>query len=216
MYNSRIEFWKSKGLNPNVIYDIGANVGDWSRNMMIFFPNANYQLFEANNNNKKYIENMNHHIILLGDKEESNIPFYKIINGYNTGDSMYLEVSSAFQNNNYTTSYLEKKKLDNYIIENRLPIPELVKIDVQGAELDVLKGMDLIIDNVKHFIIEVSLHHWNKDAPMIEDIIAYMYKKDFYFVDTLENHYVDGYNIQIDILFSHKSTNFRKENFYKT
>ena len=128
---------------------------------------------------------------------------------------MYLEVSSAFQNNNYTTTYLEKKRLDNYIIENRLPAPDFVKLDVQGAELDILKGMDLVIDGVKHFIIEVSLHRWNKDAPMIEDIIAYMYAHDFYFVDILENHYVEDYNIQIDILFSHKSTNFRKENFYK-
>jgi FkbM family methyltransferase len=214
MFQSRINFWKSKGLNPSVIYDIGANVGDWTREMLIHFPNANYQLFEANADNKSHIQEYNHHILLLGDKEEENIPFYKIVNGYNTGDSMYLEVSSAFQNNNYTLQYLKKQRLDTYIQQNNLPFPELVKIDVQGAELDVLKGMDSIIENVKHFIIEVSLHRWNKDAPMIEDIIAYMYNHSFYFVDIVDNHMINGYNFQIDILFSHKSTNFRKENFY--
>jgi FkbM family methyltransferase len=214
MFQSRIQFWKSKGLNPSVIYDIGANVGDWTREMLTHFPNANYQLFEANEDNKHHIEKYNHHILLLGEKEEEHIPFYKIINGYNTGNSIYLEVSSAFQNNNYTVQYLKKQRLDTYIQQNNLPFPELVKIDVQGAELDVLKGMDTILENVKHFIIEVSLHRWNKDAPMIEDIIGYMYTHNFYFVDIVDNHIVNGYNNQIDILFSHKSTNFRKENFY--
>lgn len=215
MFQSRIQFWKSKGLNPNVIYDIGANVGDWTREMMSLFPNANYQLFEANSHNKSRIAQYNHHILLLGEKEEDRIPFYKIINGYNTGDSMYLEVSSAFQNNNYTIEYLKKNRLDNYIQQNNLQFPDLVKIDVQGAELEVLKGMDSILENVKHFIIEVSLHRWNKDAPMVEDIITYMYSHNFYFVDILDTHIINGYNFQIDILFSHKSTNFRKENFYE-
>jgi FkbM family methyltransferase len=216
MFQSRVHFWKTKGLAPQTIYDIGANVGEWTQTMKGIFPNANYQLFEANRDNQKHIAHLNHHIVLLGDKNEENVPFYKIRNGYNTGDSMYLEVSSAFQNDNYTTTYLEKKRLDTYVLEKGLPLPDLVKIDVQGGEIDVLEGMGDLMGNVKHFIIEASLHRWNKDAPMVEDIIGFMYSRGYYFVDILETHVVDGYNLQIDILFSHASTNFRKENFYRT
>ena len=214
MFKSRIAFWCSKGLDPKVIYDIGANVGDWTRDMQKFFPNAHYELFEANIDNKNHLKNYNYHIVLLGDREANNIPFYKIIKGFNTGNSIYLEVSKAFKDDNYKTDILEMITLNKYIPEKNLPIPDLVKLDVQGAELDILKGMSNYIQNVKHFIIEASLHRWNKDAPMIENIIKYMYDNNFYFVDVLELHIVNGYTLQIDILFSHESTQFRREDFY--
>jgi FkbM family methyltransferase len=215
MFNSRLHFWKEKGLHPTTIYDIGANTGDWTRNIQTIFPNINYELFEANNDNSQRLQDLNHHIILLGEIDKTNVPFYKIRNGFNTGDSKYLEVSSAFQNNNYSIIYLDQKRLDSYVVEKKLPLPDLIKIDVQGAELDVLKGMGKLIDDVKYFIIEVSLHRWNKDSPMIEEIIDYMFKHNFYFIDVLDNHVLDGYLFQIDILFCHSSTQLRKENFYK-
>lgn len=214
MFQSRLEFWKSKGLNPSVIYDIGANVGEWTRTMKGIFPDAHYELFEANKDNAPSLQGLNHHIVLLGDKEECQVPFYKIKNGYNTGDSMYLEVSDAFGKDNYNIDYLEKVRLNTYIQSHNLPVPDLIKIDVQGAELDVLRGMEDHMSSVRHCILEVSLHRWNSGAPMVEEVIDYMYKKGFYMVDILEYHIVRGYTMQVDLLFSHASTGFRKENFY--
>ncbi len=59
MFHSRLEFWKSKGLNPSVIYDIGANVGEWTRTMKGIFPDAHYELFEANKDNAPSLQGLN-------------------------------------------------------------------------------------------------------------------------------------------------------------
>jgi hypothetical protein len=47
---------------------------------------------------------------------------------------------------------------DSLILAHQLPIPELVKIDVQGFEQDVLKGGDLLFVVTEAFILETSLY----------------------------------------------------------
>lgn len=47
------------------------------------------------------------------------------------------------------------RRLDRYVLENDLPEPDIVKIDVEGAGLHVLKGMDsLISKSPPHVYIE--------------------------------------------------------------
>ena len=48
LHFSRLSLLKSKGFEPQVIYDIGAYQGDWSREIKTIFPNAKFVLFEAN------------------------------------------------------------------------------------------------------------------------------------------------------------------------
>jgi FkbM family methyltransferase len=214
MFHSRIDFLKSKGLAPTCIYDIGANKGDWTNDMKQHFPNAIYELFEANIDNLPDIAKYKPHIILLGNENKDNVPFYKTYFQFNTGNSMFLEVSNVFGTSNYTTVYLPMRTLDTIIAEKSLPVPDFVKLDVQGAELAILQGMTNTLPHVKYFQIEVSFHRWNKDAPMAEEIITYMASKGYYMIDILEYHMIHGYTAQIDILFAHSSTGLRKENFY--
>ena len=214
MFNSRIQFWKSNGFAPTCIYDIGANKGEWSATMKQFFPDAKYELFEANADNLPDIAPYKPHIILLGNENKDGIPFYKTHFQFNTGNSMFLEVSNVFGESNYTTVHLPMRTLDTVIQEKSLMVPDFVKLDVQGAELAILQGMTNTLPHVKYFQIEVSLHRWNKDAPMAEEIIEFMASKGYYMVDILEYHMIHGYTAQVDFLFAHASTGLRKENFY--
>ncbi len=214
MFYSRIEFLKTKGFAPTCIYDIGANRGDWTINMKQHFPNATYELFEANIDNLPELRFCYPHIVLLGNENKNDVPFYKTKCPFNTGNSMFLEVSDFFGDSNYTTDYLPMRTLDTIIAEKSLPIPDFVKLDVQGAELAILEGMPNTLPHVKYFQIEVSLHRWNKDAPMAEEVITFMASKGYYIIDILEYHMIYGYTAQIDILFAHSSTGLRKENFY--
>jgi FkbM family methyltransferase len=42
----------------------------------------------------------------------------------------------------------------------------LVKIDVQGCELDILKGGINIINNAKYLVIELHNIQYNRGAPL--------------------------------------------------
>jgi FkbM family methyltransferase len=205
----RLAFWKTKGMNPQVIYDIGANHGGWTAQSRQVFPMAYYEQFEAN----KHHSAPGRHMVLLGETE-TDVTFYKSISDMaNTGASVYLETSQHFTPGKYVTETLPMVPLDAYVVRNGLRQPDMLKLDVQGAELDVLRGGEATLRAAKYVLMEVSLHRWNKDAPMIEEVIRFMDDRGFCLVDIVEIHMVANYMLQVDALFAHKSTGLRKEEF---
>ena len=209
---SRLAFWKTKGLNPAVIYDIGANNGGWTQEARSVFPQARYEEFEANRDHAR----PGRHMVLLGDSERE-VQFHKAVKPTcqtNTGASIYLEVTDHYRPGTYTSESLPMVPLDVYATRASLPPPDLLKLDVQGAELDVLRGAETLLQTTKCVLLEASLHRWNKDAPMIEEVIAFLAARGFEIIDIADTHFTQGYLIQVDLIFAHVSTGLRKQAFY--
>lgn len=197
-------------MNPAVIYDIGANDGGWTRDAKNVFPSARYEQFEANSHHAAH----GRHIVLLAE-EEKDVTFYKSIRDTpNTGASMYLEVSQHYTPGLYTTETMHAVPLDTYVATHALPPPQFLKLDVQGAELDVLKGAAHVLETTKYVLMEVALHRWNKGAPMIEEVMAFMHEHGYCMIDIVDTHFVANYLFQIDVLFAHASTGLRREEFF--
>lgn len=213
MYD-RLEFWKSKGLNPKVIYDIGAHNGGWTRGMKPLFPDSQFVLFEANSEHRQVLEDLSANLVLLGSENHEAIPFYKNTQGCTTGNSIYLERTVFFTPQTAIVEHLRMCRLDTFVSENTLPNPDFLKLDVQGAELDVLAGAGDLLQGVKGCVLETSLHQYNQGAPFIEDVIVFMKMKGFDLIDIVEFHKINGYLAQVDVLFAHTSTGLRKEHFY--
>lgn len=211
MFN-RLAFWKTRGMNPHVIYDIGANDGSWTRQAKTVFPYARYEEFEANRQHQL----SGRHMVLLGDAEKA-MTFYKAVGpgvGANTGASVYLEVTHHYTPGNYIAETLPMVPLDVYAERMNLPQPDMLKLDVQGGELDVLRGARSILSKTKYVLLEASIHRWNKDAPMIEEVISYMASYNFELIDIVDTHFVQDYLLQVDIIFAHKTTGLRRQDFY--
>jgi FkbM family methyltransferase len=207
----RLAFWKTRGMNPAVLYDIGANDGSWTNAMRGIFPQSRIEQFEANAQHAR----PGCHMVLLGD-EEKEVPFYKsLAPGTNTGASMYLEVTHHYTPGAYTVETLPMVPLDDYAARANLPPPDFLKLDVQGAELDVLRGSEALLRTTKYILMEVALHRWNKDAPMIEEVFAYMASRGFECIDIVDSSSTQGYLFQVDVLFAHKTTGLRRQHFYE-
>lgn len=75
-------------------------------------------------------------------------------------------------------------------------------MDVQGAELDIIKGGLPIIKNSKYLLLEMQLLMFNKGAPRIEEVISYLHSIGFKFIDIFDFIYEGSQDlIQIDGLF---------------
>ena len=61
------------------------------------------------------------------------------------------------------------RTLDSVVKERGFPLPELVKLDVQGAEIDILRGATSTLQNVKHLLVELQSVQWNKGALLAKD-----------------------------------------------
>ena len=209
--SARYSFWKSKGFNPKVIYDIGANHGLWTKNMRSVFSDSKYYLFEGCDETAQYNTEENYYTVLLGNTEDV-VDFYCISPGNcNTGNSIYRELTNGFENVKGTKTQL--RRLDSYVLENNIPYPDFIKIDVQGAELDVLKGARECLNRATMIHLEVSLHRYNLGAPLFGEVVSYMNSNGFEGIDIVEYHHLKGYLIQVDILFAKTGSGYRLDTF---
>ena len=202
--NSLLRLYKL-GFNPKNILDIGAHHGYWSLSSRQVFPNADYMLIEPIKYNElsnccNRLHNFNYKNVLLFDKE-IEIDWYEM---KNTGDSIYKENTAHFKN----TIPIKKQTsmLDN-VFQNE--IFDLVKLDVQGAEIPVLKGGKKLIDKAEVVVLELPFAgQWNKGCPDFKTHIDYMDKIGFTVFDIVDLHRLTGNSVvfQIDILFVKKTS----------
>ncbi len=103
------------------------------------------------------------------------------------------------------------KRLDDMIPAD-VGRPCLLKIDTQGAELEVLKGAEKTLQNVDMVIIEVSLHQFREGCPEMDEVIHEMSLRGFACYEALEGHYrsLDNALAQLDIVFVRRDSVLRK------
>ena len=80
----------------------------------------------------------------------------------------------------------------------------LIKIDVQGAEIKILKGLGDYIHNFEVIILEVSVHEYNKNAPLFDEVMTYMKSKNYSIYDIYDLKRLGEYNsflIQFDCIY---------------
>ena len=96
----------------------------------------------------------------------------------------------------------------------QLKTPLLVKLDVQGAELDVLTGGSCTLALAEVVQLEVALMNFNEGAPDMNTVIKFMAERGFLFFDICGFIKPDPkYLSQIDVLFVRKDSKLRQDNF---
>ena len=68
---------------------------------------------------------------------------------------------------------IQTNKLSDYLIENKLNLIDFLKIDTEGYEYEVLKGLEDKIKDVKIIMFE---HHYDN---MIKKIYVFRYSQIF-------------------------------------
>ena len=100
-------------------------------------------------------------IVALSAKNEEK-PFYKPRAGIATGSSPYIEDTEHYRAPDMIA--VQTRQLDQVVREHGWPRPDLMKLDVQGAELDVLAGGMECLDHCRFVIIETSIRRYNVSA----------------------------------------------------
>ena len=203
---ARLIHLRNSGVAPATIYDIGAFQGHWAAAAGSIFRDAAIYCFEANDDNQPFLAHAGRPYVIAALSDTAGAKtFYKPRSGIATGASLYLEDTEAYRDAAAIT--VPTRTLDDQVRQNRWPAPDLMKLDVQGAELDVLAGGSACLGNCRFVIIETSITRYNVGAPLIDDIIDRMRDYQFAVRDVMECHY-DRANalLQVDILFERKAS----------
>jgi FkbM family methyltransferase len=69
--------------------------------------------------------------------------------------------------------------LDEWIEEADAPAPDFIKLDIQGAELDVLRSSPRALETVRALELEVEFQPLYRDQPLFADVDAYLREQGF-------------------------------------
>jgi FkbM family methyltransferase len=166
-----------KDLAFPVIYDIGACVMHWTNEAKQVWPNAEYVMFEAMDGPEfLYGEaGYRYHMGVLSDEDGKTVEFYE--NKTHPGGNSYYreqtpEVDQYFPESSKITK--ATRTLDSVVAEKKFPLPHLIKMDVQGAELDILKGAEKCLAHATDLILELQKEVYNVGAPLKNEVIAWL------------------------------------------
>ena len=184
---------------PAKILDIGAWNGFWTNNVKKIWQEAEYTCIEAGQKHEKKLKEItsNYHIAVLGDSNrEIKMHLIEISKG-NKKKITYTKGSSVF--GVYENYELRQMQTLDELVGKDAQF-DLIKQDVQGAEIMIMKGAPEIFKRAKYVIQEVNLHRDEKfpDMPHEEAMDSYMSTMGFNDSDIIATH--DGFD-QVDKIY---------------
>ena len=148
-FNTNGEFWLLNTILPEIkiVFDVGSHVGEWADQLLRLNPSIHLHCFEPCKNTfqviqrKKYEKNVICNNFGLGSDNTQKKLF--VYGDLSEGNSLYLRrgleniVGTEIQ---AETEQVEIRTLDSYCCEKDIKEIDFLKIDVEGSELEVIKG----------------------------------------------------------------------------
>lgn len=212
---------REAGFAPATVIDVGAAMGMFSRTCHAVFPQAHYLLIEPLEEFLPSLTKVSRDIpgtrfelaaaTASGDSTTLNVHADLL------GSSLYRETEEG-SNVNGAPRRVHTITLDQWVEEQGGMPPYLMKIDVQGAELDVLEGGQAILADTGVVILEVSLFRFFQRGPVFQEVLEYMKAKGFAPYDFLGLQYrpIDDALSQVDVVFVKEDGPLRKIHSYAT
>lgn len=151
-------FLKNIEGSVNTIFEAGARYGGESLVLNDVFPEAQIFSFEPNPLTRdicKSILSQSEQIrffpIALGEKTDK-LPFYSYMNDNDGASSLFKRLD--FDKTQKQTGVADVVRLEDFVKEHNVDCIDLLCMDVQGFELNILKGAGDFISNIRHIIME--------------------------------------------------------------
>jgi FkbM family methyltransferase len=185
--NGEFDFIYNNKDNFKVIFDVGANIGEWTELVSKTIPEAKIYSFEPSAqtfktlSSKKFSNKVNLNNIGLGDKKEVKDFFIY-------GEDSTL--NSAF-NRDMKNTQIEKasfETLDDFCVKNNIDRVSFLKIDTEGNELSVLKGSEQYLKQGKIDTVQFEYGGTYIDANiLLKDVFIFLKDKPYKIFKMMQN-----------------------------
>jgi FkbM family methyltransferase len=190
---------KEANLNFKHIVDIGCYRGMWTELAKQSYPDAQYYLIDANDKFKTDLEKLGYfYCEIISEKGGKRKFHYSESSEDQTGSSLYEENSNV----PFKSEIKNTKKLSEVLPKN-MDI-DFIKMDVQGAELEIIEGSLDLFMKTKFIQLECPVHPNNKEAPLFEHYINYMANCNFKVFD-INSIFYNGKLMAVDFIFVNKN-----------
>jgi len=205
----RFQALKELGFAPHCIVDGGANIGAWARAMRGLFPAARIIAVEGNSDCLPLIREFDPEPSLIGDQESQVGFFVSTENAFATGNSILRENSHFYRGHNSAERIVPMRRLDSILHERGIDRVDLLKLDLQGAELLALKGLGSYLKKTEFIVFEASLVEYNDGQPLFAAVHRFLDEHGFACFDIADQNRVAGVAFQVDFIYVRKGSPFR-------
>lgn len=198
-------------LNIKTVLDIGANTGQFARTIMAVLPDVHIYAFEPL---PDCFQQLQAHLgqaqkftafnVGLGEQSgklsfERNV--YSPSSSFLKMTEQHREAFPYTRDSHQVTVKVEC--LDDLAKNLMITEPLLIKIDVQGYELHVLRGGEQTIKRARMLIVETSFETLYEKQPLFDDVYCLLRNWGFAYVGALDQliHPQTGRVLQADSMF---------------
>jgi FkbM family methyltransferase len=194
------------GYRPEVVYDVGASNGMWSETIATVVPNASFELFEPLAAYSSYSSDLSARL-----RRMQHAHLNEIALGENTGEQLLCVADDLYgsslldRGDIFTTDRIPVKvfRLDDFVKENRLPSPQLIKIDCQGVEDSIIRGGINTVSQADVLFLETWLvRGYGPKTPLLTELIELLRSLSFAIVEIGEKFFDERHRLySVDAFF---------------
>jgi FkbM family methyltransferase len=188
------------GFSPAVVLDVGAARGDWTISARRIFPSARFVMVEPLPDWRDDLEAITglgiDYVPAAAGAKEATLP---LLVPDQPGGSSFLSASREGD------TYFKRSVNVPVVTLDSLDIPEgptLLKLDVQGYELEVLEGGSRVLEQVEVLVAECSLYPFQTDIPLVHDVVRRVADLGLVVYDVADElRWPSGALAQVDLIF---------------
>ncbi|WP_029918528.1 FkbM family methyltransferase [Nevskia soli] len=201
------------GITCSTVVDIGANRGQFALVARHCFPDANIISFEPLSLPASLFRKVfgNDKRVTLHEAAVGVSHGEATIHISQRDDSSSLLAITAMQNAIFpgtaeaTTAVIQVGRLDEYVADEDLRAPALLKLDVQGYELQALVGCEDLLNQFSYVYAECSFVELYEGQALADTIIAWLKERGLHLAGIYHMNYDrSGRSIQADFLFARR------------
>ena len=209
---------KDLGFYPKTVIDVGVAGG--TQELYTTFADSFFLLIEPLKEFESELKVILHQYrgsyVLAAAGAKCGESTFNVHDNHLEGSSLYLETMGIEADGHKIT--VPMITIDDILKEKSLNGPYLIKVDVQGAELDVLQGSQEALSDTEAVVLEVSMFGFMKGAPQFYDVVSYMKQHYFVAYDIILalNRPLDNALGHVDIIFVKESGRFRENHSFSS
>ncbi len=211
-----LEDIRARGFKPRGIIDVGANRGNWTRMALAVFPRTPVLMIEPQDEMEASLAELTMTV--------PDCHFIKAGAGREPGELVQTiwedsEGSSFLPPVNADLLRTDKQRRTRIVTLDHLLagtfsqfVPDLVKLDIQGFELEALSGGESLFGRTEVFILETSLFSFLPGCSLAREAIPFMFARGYelYDIPGFCRRACDGALGSVDLAFVKSNGSFRK------